>query len=198
MLSDWNPCSVGKRAATIYLQAAWGYSQWLESLFCWKDRCDGQRDVELIHEGRVGILVLLEGSLRLCSTAASGSGMWLESLFCWKDRCDGQGISRTSPERDVGILVLLEGSLRLSPRLATRRRIPCWNPCSVGRIVATIWEVRADPPYPCWNPCSVGRIVATLLLLCRDRAHPTAPSSILGGIPANLKRTSYLFARINH
>jgi len=48
------------------------------------------------------------------------------------------------------------------------------------------------------NPYSVGWVVATLLLLCRDRARPTAPSSILGGIPANLKRTSYLFARINH
>ena len=85
MLSDWNPCSVGKRAATIYLQAAWGYS--------------------------VGILVLLERTLRRRWLGRMRNGRdWDPCSVGWVVATLQH---RRERERDVvGILVLLEGSLR--------------------------------------------------------------------------------------
>ena len=84
----------------------------LESLFCWKGRCNQQdRRRQPLHI-RVGILVLLEESLQQGDRDVSPGERALESLFCWKSRCNKEiGMSRPGNER--------------------------WNPCSVGRVVAT-------------------------------------------------------------
>jgi len=108
---SWNPCSVGRVVATSRIGVANHSIYVLESLFCWKSRCNKEigmsrpgnerwnpcsvgrvvatrRSGCLARGTSVGILVLLEGSLQPQGISTSITIYPLESLFCWKGRCN--------------------------------------------------------------------------------------------------------------
>ena len=83
----------------------------------------------------------------------------MESLFWWKGHCDTAGIveeilGRSWNPCSVGRVVATR------PKTTTASGRSCWNPCSVGWVVATS-RIPHTFPSKGWNPCSVGRVVAT-------------------------------------
>ena len=107
----------------------------------------------------------------------------MESLFWWKGRCDDERSDQRSQAPgwnpcSVGRVIATRGGVVGERNLR-------WNPCSVGRVITTSVRRRIGGGRS-WNPCSVGRVIATARIT--PPSGPDLPVGILVLLEGSLRR----------